>query len=48
VFWFHFVFFSGVFFGKGGVAELFTKQLCFIGSHKAAQYLVNCFSASQN
>lgn len=36
--------FSGVLLGKGGVAELFTKQLCFIGSHKVVQYLVNCFS----
>lgn len=43
-----FVFFlSGVFFGKGGVADLFTKQLCFIGSHKVVQYLVNCFSDNQ-
>lgn len=39
--------FSGAFFGKGGVAELFTKQLCFIGSHKVAQCLVNCFSVNQ-
>lgn len=39
--------FSGLFFGKGGVAELFTKQLCFIGSHKVVQYLVNCFCDHQ-
>lgn len=39
--------FSGLFFGKGGVVVLFTKQLCFIGSHKAVQYLVNCFSDHQ-
>lgn len=37
-------FFSGVFFGKGGVAELFTKQLCFIRRHTVVQYLVNSFS----
>lgn len=40
-------FLSGVFFGKGGVAYLFTKQLCFIGSRKVVQYLVNCFSDNQ-
>lgn len=50
VFWVLFLFFfllSGVFFGKGGVAGLFTKQLCFIGSHKVVQYLVNCLSDNQ-
>lgn len=26
---------------------MFTKQLCFIGSHKVVQYLVNCFSDNQ-
>lgn len=48
--WVLFLFFfllSRVFFGKGGVADLFTKQLCFIGSHKVVQYLVNCFSDNQ-
>lgn len=40
-------FLSGVFFGEGGVADLFTKQLCFIGSRKVVQYLVNCFSDNQ-
>lgn len=51
VFWVLFLFFfpllSGVFLGKGGVAGLFTKQLCFIGSHKVVQYLVNCLSDNQ-
>lgn len=48
--WVLFLFFfllSRVFFGKGGVADLFTKQLCFIGSHKVVPYLVNCFSDNQ-
>lgn len=41
------VIFSGVFFGKGDIADLFTTQLCFIGSHKVFQYSVNCFSDDQ-
>lgn len=40
------IFFPQSIYGRD-VTELFTKQLCFIRSHKVVQYLVNCFSDNQ-